>query len=155
MSSTFSCIFGPNALVRSEATVHSEVGVGMHRDRLLVVEGHPPLPVGMKCVLLRVQDQCRFGLVRSAEGLLQEPQEVCASGVWPGHGLQCGGLVGVVGDRGLVEDVDAGAGFRRRRSLGTGSFGGGPCPARALSGVEEVDAALSCGCLGVPLLGLG
>ena len=46
-------------------------------------------------------------------------------------------------------------GFRGRRFLGTGSRGGGPCPARAPSGVEEVDDALSCGCLAVPLLGLG
>ena len=103
----------------------------MRRDRRLVVEGHPPLPVGVIFVPLRVQDRCRFGLVRSAEGLLQEPHEVCALGVWPGHGLQCGGLDGVVGDRGLVEDVDAGVGFRRRRLLATGCSGGGPCPARA------------------------
>ena len=82
----------------------------------------------------------------------------CAKGVtrvWPGHGLQCGGLGGVVGDRRLVEDVDAGVDFRRCRLLGTGSCGGGPCPARASSGVEEVDDALSCGCLAVPLLGMG
>ena len=127
----------------------------MHRDRRLVVEGHPPLPVGVIFVRLRVQDRCWFGLVRSAEGLLQEPQEVCAFGVWPGHGLQCGGLGGVVGDRRLVEDVDAGVGFRWCRFLGTGSWGGGTCPALAPSGVEEVDEALSCGCLAVPLLGLG
>ena len=76
-------------------------------------------------------------------------------GVWPGQGLQCGGLGRVVGDRGLVEDVDAGVGFRRRGLLGTGSCGGGPCPAWAPSGIEEVDDALSCGCLAVPLLGLG
>ena len=139
----------------SEATIHSEVGVGMHHDRRLVVEGHPPLPVGVIFVPLGVQDRCWFGLVCSAEGLLQEPQEVCALGVWPGHGLQCGGLGGVVGDRGLVEDVDAGVGFCRCRYLGTGSWGGGPCPALAPSGVEEVDDALSCGCLAVPLLGLG
>ena len=43
----------------------------------------------------------------------------------------------------------AGVGFRRCRFLGTGSWGGG------LSGVAEVDDALSCGCLAVPLLGLG
>ena len=110
--------------------------------------------MGVIFVPLRAH-RCRFGLVRSAEGLLQEPQEVCALGVWPGHDLQCGGLGGFVGDRGLVEDVDAGVGFRRRRFLGTGSCGGGPCPARAPSGVEEVDDALSCGCLAVPLLGLG
>ena len=87
--------------------------MGMHRDQRLVVEGHPPLRVGVIFVPLRVQDRCWFGLVRSAEGLLQEPQEVCALGVWPGQGLQCGGLRGVVGDRRLVEDVDAGVGFRR------------------------------------------
>ena len=44
----------------------------MHRDRRLVVEGHPPLPVGVIFVPLQVQDWCQFGLVRSAEGLLQE-----------------------------------------------------------------------------------
>ena len=60
-----------------------------------------------------------------------------------------------MGDRGLVEYIDAGVGFRRRWFLGTGSHGGGPCPARAPSGVEEVDDALSCGCLAVPLLRLG
>ena len=54
--------------------------MGMHRDRRLVVEGHPPLPVGVIFVPLRLQDRCRFGLVRSAEGLLQEPQEVRAFG---------------------------------------------------------------------------
>ena len=129
--------------------------MGMYRDRCLVVEGYPPFPVGVIFVPLWVQDWCWFGLVRFAEGLLQEPQEVCALGVRPGHGLQCGGLGGVVGDRGLVEDVDAGVGFRRRRFLGTGSWGGGPCPALAPSGVEEVDDALSCGCPAVPLLGLG
>ena len=129
--------------------------MGMYRDRCLVVEGYPPFPVGVIFVPLWVQDRCWFGLVRFAEGLLQEPQEVCALGVRPGHGLQCGGLGGVVGDRGLVEDVDAGVGFCRRRFLGTGSWGGGPCPALAPSGVEEVDDALSCGCPAVPLLGLG
>ena len=127
----------------------------MYRDRRPVVEGHPPLPVGEIFVCLRVQDRCRFGLVCSAGGLLQEPQEVCALGVWPRHGLQCGGLGGVVGDRGHVGDADAGLGFRRRRFPGTGSRGGRPCPARAPSGVEEVDDALSRGCLAVPLLGLG
>ena len=59
----------------------------MHRDRRLVVEGHPPLPVGVILVPLLVQDRCRFGLVCSVEGLLQEPQEVCALAVWPRHGL--------------------------------------------------------------------
>ena len=44
----------------------------------------------------------------------------------------------------------AGAGF-----WGPVVGGGGPCPALAPSGVEEVDDALSCGCLAVPLLGLG
>ena len=127
----------------------------MHRDRRLVVEGHPLFPVGVIFIPLRVQDRCRFGIVCSAEGLPQEPQESCALGVWPGHGLQCGCLGGVVGDRRLVEDVDAGLGFRRCWLLGTGSSGGGPRPARAPSGVEEVDDALSCGCLAVPLLGLG
>ena len=72
-----------------------------------------------------------------------------------GHGLQCGGLGGVVGDRGFIEDIDAGVGFCRRRLLGTGSCGGGPCPARAPSGVEEVDDTLSCGRRAVLLLGLG
>ena len=83
----------------------------MHRDRRLVVEGHALLPVGVIFVHLQVQDRCRFRLVRSAEGLPQERQEVCALRVWPGHGLQCGGLGRVVGDRGLVEDVDAGVGW--------------------------------------------
>ena len=127
----------------------------MHRDRRLVVEGHPSLPVGMVLVPLRVQDWCRFGLVCSAEGLFKKPQEVWAFGVRPGHDLQCGSLGGVVGDRGLVEDVDAGGGFCRRQLLGTGSCGAEPCPARAPSGVEEVDDALSCGRLPFPLLGLG
>ena len=127
----------------------------MHHDRRLVVQGHPLLPVRVIFVPPRVQDRCWFGLVRSAEGLLQEPQKVCALGVWPGHGLQCGGLGAVVGDRRPVEDVDAGVGFRRCRFLGTGIWGGGPCPALAPSGVEEVDDALSCGCLAVPLQGLG
>ena len=76
-------------------------------------------------------------------------------GVRPGHGLQRGGLCGVVGDRGFVEYVDVGVGFRRRRLLGTGSCGGRPCPARNPSGVEEVDDTLSCGRLAIPLLGLG
>ena len=83
VSSTFSCHPGPT----HSYTVHSEVGVGMHRDRRLVVEGHPSLPVGVVLVPLRDKDRCRFGLVRSAEGLLQEHQEVCALGVWPRHGL--------------------------------------------------------------------
>ena len=142
-------------MVRPDATFHSEVGLGMHRDRRLVVEGQPSLPVGVILVPLRVQDRCWFGLVRSAEGLLQEPKGVCAFGVRCGHGLQCGSLGGVVGDRGFVEDVDAGLGLRRRRLLGTGSSGGGPCPARAPSGVKEVDDTLSCGRLAVPLPGLG
>ena len=64
-------------------------------------------------------------------------------------------FVGFVGDRGLIEDVDAGVGFRRRWLLGTDGCGGGPFLARALSGVEEVDDTLSCGCLAVPFLGLG
>ena len=108
--------------------------------------------MGVIFVPLRVQDRCRFGLVRSAEGLFEQPKEVCALGVWPGHGLQCGGPGGVVGDRGFLKDVDAGVGFRRRRSLGTGSCGGGPCPARAPSGVDDVDDTLSCRRLAVPLL---
>ena len=119
-----------------------------------MVEGYPPLPVGVIFVPLRDKDRCRFGLVCSAEGLFPEPKEVCALGVLPGHGLQCGALGGVVGDRWFVDDVDAGVGLRRRRLLGTGSCGGGPCPARAPSGVEEVDDTLSCGRLAVPLLGL-
>ena len=44
--------------------------------------------------------------------------------------------------------VSAGAGF-------WGPVVGGACPALVPSGVEEVDDALSCGCLAVPLLGLG
>ena len=127
----------------------------MHRDRRLVVEGHPLLPVGVVFVPLRVQDRCLFGLVLSAEGLFQGSKEVCTLEVPPGHGLQCGGLGGVVGDLGLLEDVDAGVGLRRRWMLGIGGCGGGPFPARAPSSVEEVDDTLSCGCLAVPLLGLG
>ena len=88
--------------------------------------------MGVIFVPLRVQDWCQFGLVCSAEGLFQDPKEVCALGVWPGHGLQCGGLRGVVGDRGFVEDVAAGAGFRRLRLLATGSFG--PDPVRRRGG---------------------
>ena len=60
----------------------------------------------------------------------------------------------LVGDRGFVQDVDAGVRFHRRRLLGTGSCGGGPCPARAPSDVEDVDDILTCGRLAVPLLGL-
>ena len=77
----------PHALGGPEATVHSGIGMGMHRDRRFVVEGHPPLPVGVILVSLRVQDRWLFGLVRSAEDLLQKPQEVCALGVWPRNGL--------------------------------------------------------------------
>ena len=49
--------------------------------------------------------------------------------------------------------------MRAWASVGAGFWGpvvggGGPCRAPALSGVEEVDDALSCGCLAVPLLGL-
>ena len=57
----------------------------MYRDRRLEVEGYPPFPVGVIFVPLWVQDRCWFGLVRFAEGLLQEPQEVCALGV----GMAC------------------------------------------------------------------
>ena len=127
----------------------------MHRDLRPLVEGHPSLPVGVVFLPLRVQEWCCFGLVRPAEGLFQEPKEVCAFGMRPGHGLQYGGLGGVVGDRRLVEDVDAGVGFRRRWLLGTGGCGGGLFPGWAPSGVEEVDDTLTCGCLADPLLGLG
>ena len=116
----------------------------MHRDRCLVVEGHLSLPVGVVFVLIRVQDRCWFGLARPAEGLFQERKEVFALGVRPGHSLQSGGHGGVIGDRGPREDVDAGVGFRRRWLLGIGGSGGGPLPARAPSGVEEVDDTLSC-----------
>ena len=75
-------------------------------------------------------------------------------GVPPWHGLQCGGLGGVLGDRGLVEDINAGMGFRMSWLLGTGGCGGGLFPARASSGVEELDDTLSCECLAVLLLGL-
>ena len=117
----------------------------MHRDPRLVVEGHPSLPVGVVFVPLWAQNQCWFGLVRPAEGLFQEPKVVCAFGVRPGHGLQCGGLDRVVRDRGLVEDVDAGVGLRRRWLLGNGGRGGGQFPARAPSGVEAVYDTLSRG----------
>ena len=93
-------------------------------------------------------------LVCPVEGLLREPKEVCNLGVRSGHGLQYGDLGGVVGDGGLVEDVDAGVGFRRRWLLETGGSGGGPFPARAPSGVKKVDDTLSCGCIAVLLLGL-
>ena len=119
-----------------------------------MVEGHPSLPVGAVFLPLRVQDWCWFGLVRSAEGLFQEPKEVCATGVWPGHGLQCGSLGGVVGDQRLVEDVDVGMGFRRRWLLGICGRGSGTSSAGAPSGVEEVNDTLSCGRLGAPLLRL-
>ena len=126
----------------------------MYRDRCLVVEGHPSLLLGVVFVPLQVQNRCWLGQVKPAEGLFREPKEVCALGAWPGHGLQCGGLGGVLGDRGLVEDVDAGVGFRRRWLLGIGGPGDGPSPARAPSGVEEVDDTLGCGRLAASLLGL-
>ena len=66
----------------------------MYRDRRLVVEGYPPFPVGVIFVPLRVQDRCWFGLVRSAEGLLQEPQEVCALGGGAGMACSVAALVG-------------------------------------------------------------
>ena len=69
----------------------------MYRVRLLVVEGHPSLPVGVVFVPLWIQDRCWFGLVRPAEGLFQERKEVYSLGMRPGHGLQCGSLGGVVG----------------------------------------------------------
>ena len=130
---------GPHALVLSEATIHSVVGVGMHRDQQIVVEGRPPVasgrdicsPLGPGSVLVRAGPLCGK--------LVPGPQEVCALGVLPGHGLQCGSLGGVVGDRRLIEDVDAGVGFCRCRLLGIGSCGGGACPARPLSGIEEVN----------------
>ena len=115
---------------------------------------YPFFPVGVVFVPLRVQDWCWLGPVRPAEGLFEEPKEVCALALRPGHGLQCGGLGGVVGDRGLIEDVDAGVGFRRRWLLGVGDRGGGPLTARALSGVEEVNDTVSCGCLATLPLGL-
>ena len=120
-----------------------------------MVEGRHLLPVGVLFVSLRIQNWCSFRLVRPAEGLFKEPKEVHALGVQPGHGLHYGDLGGVVGDRGLVEDVDAGVGFRRRWLRGTGGCGGGPFAARALSGVQEVDVTLRWGCLAVPHLGLG
>ena len=154
VSGTFSCHPSPPAFVRAKAAVHCEVGIGMHRDQCLVVEGHSWLPVGVVFVLLQVQEWCWFGLVCPAEGLFQEPKEVRALGVRPGHGLQCGGLGRVVGHRGLVEDVDAGFSFRRCWWLGIRGRGGGSFPARALSGVKKVDDTLSRGRLAAPLLGL-
>ena len=126
----------------------------MYLDRCLAVEGHPSLPVGLVPVPFWDQDRCLFGLVCPAEGLFQDPKEVCALRLWSGHGLQCGGLGRAVGDCWLVQNVDAGVGFRRRRLLGISDRGGGPSPARAPSGVEEVDDTLSCGRLAAPLLGL-
>ena len=87
VSSMFSCRTGPTHSYAPRRPSTPRSGMGMHRDRRLVVEGHPPLPVGVMLVPLRVQDRCRFGLVHFAEGLVQEPQEVCALGVWPRHGL--------------------------------------------------------------------
>ena len=69
--------------------------MGMHRDQSLVVEGHHLVQEDMVIVLLRVKDQCWFGLVRFAEALLQKSKDVCALRMQPGHGLQCGGLCGV------------------------------------------------------------
>ena len=59
----------PHALVRSEPAVYSEVGVGVYRDRCLVFEGHPSLPVSMVFVPLLVRDWRWFELKRPAEGL--------------------------------------------------------------------------------------
>ena len=119
-----------------------------------MVGGHPSLPVGVVFVPIRIQDRCWFRLLRPAEDLFPEAKEVCALGVWPWHGPRCGGLGGVVRDRGLVEDDDAGVGFRRRWLLGIGGRRGGPSLARAPSGVEEVDDTLSWRRLAAPLLGL-
>ena len=63
------------------------------------------------------------------EGLLQEPQEVCALGVWPGHGLQCGGLGGVTAGslRMLMRTwASAGAGFLGPVFVGAGRVRPGP-----------------------------
>ena len=117
----------------------------MHRDRRLVVEGHTLLPVGVVFVPLWVQDRCRFGLVALRRACSRNPKRSAPWGCGPG--MACSVAV--------VEDVDAGVRFRRRRFLGTGSCWGWLCPARAPSAVEEVDDALSCRCLAVPLLGLG
>ena len=103
--------------------------MGMHRDQRNVVEGYPSLPVGLVFVPLRVQDRCWFGLICPAEGLFLK--EVCTLGVRPGHGLQCGRLGQVVRDRGLVEDVDAGVGFRRCWLLAISGSGGRRSPVRA------------------------
>ena len=73
----------------------------MYRDRCLVVEGHFLLPVGVVFVPLPVQDWCWFGLVCPVEVRFLKPQEVCTLAVWPGHGMRCGGLGGVIDDRGL------------------------------------------------------
>ena len=73
-------------------------------------------------------------------------------GVWPGHGLQCGGIGGVEDGRRLVEDVEWGLGFSRRWLLGIRGRGPGLSPARA--GVEEVDDTLTCGRPAALLLGL-
>ena len=122
----------------------------MHRDRCIVVAGHPSLPVGVVFVPLRVW----FGMAHRMKGLFKEPKDVCSLGLWAGHGLQCGGLGGAVGDCGLVEDVDTGVGFRRCWLLGIGGRGCGPSPARPPSGVEGVDATLRCGRPAAPILGL-
>ena len=107
----------------------------MQRDGRLVVEGNPLLPVGVifapfpgpRSVLVRAGPLCG-GLAPGAPGGLR------LGGVARAWLAVCG-LGGVVGDRRLVEDFDAGVGFRRCRFLGTGSWGGGPCPALAPSGV--------------------
>ena len=53
------------------------------------------MPEGMVIVTLRVKDRCPFGLVRSAEALLQEPKEVCAlrmpAVAWPAVWRPCWG----------------------------------------------------------------
>ena len=66
----------------------------MHHDRRLVVERHPPLPVGVIFVPLRLQDRCWFGLVRSAEGLLQDPRRSAPWGCGSGMACSVAALVG-------------------------------------------------------------
>ena len=87
VSSTFSCHPGPTHSYAPRQPSTPRSGWACTVTDVLWWRGTPLLPVGVILVPLRVLDQCQFGLVRSAEGLLQEPQEVCALGVWPRHRL--------------------------------------------------------------------
>ena len=66
-------------------------------------------------------------------GLFQESEEVRVLMFRPGHGLQCGGLSGVICDRGFVEDVYVAVGCCGCSSSRTSGTGGWPFLARAPS----------------------